>query len=153
MMKFWSYEDSIEEINNISELIFKIFNYITCVILFFCFFNLAASMSINIFEQKKEIAIIRSIGMTSSQVILIYIGEATVLILSSSFLGIAIGSLVSYTMSIQFQLFTHVIVAFQVRVANLIIVMVFAMLGGILSTIIPGKKMLGQPIAQLVKET
>ena len=122
------------------------------LILLFCFFNLTASMTINIFDQKKEIAIMRSLGMKKRHVIFIFVCEAIILILSSSIIGTVIGSLISYTMSLQWQMFTTINVSYSIKISNLIYIIIFSILGGILSTIIPACRMLSTPIASLVKE-
>ena len=109
-------------------------------------------MTVNIFEQKKEIAIMRSLGMKKSDLIFIYICEAIVLILSSSIIGTIIGSLISYTMSLQWQMFTNVNVSFYINKSNLIYIIIFSIIGGIFSTIIPASNMLRSSIAALVKE-
>ena len=66
--------------------------------MFLCFFSLVASMSANILDQAKEIAVLRALGMTRGRIILIYIYEAFLLVFASSMLGIFIGTLVGWTM-------------------------------------------------------
>jgi ABC-type lipoprotein release transport system permease subunit len=109
-------------------------------------------MTINIFEQKKEIAILRSLGMNQRQIIYIYICEAIILIFSSSIIGIIIGSFISYTMSLQWQMFTYINISYNLKLESLIMIILFSILGGILSTIVPAKNMLKIPISQLIKE-
>jgi len=50
-------------------------------------------MYTNIFEQSKEIAILRAMGMTRSQIVRIYIYEAFVLVMAASVLGVMIGTI------------------------------------------------------------
>ena len=141
-----------DKIDNIEEIIFNIYYIVVSIILFFCFFNITASMTINIFEQKKEIAILRSLGMNQRQIIYIYICEAIILIFSSSIIGIIIGSFISYTMSLQWQMFTYINISYNLKLESLIMIILFSILGGILSTIVPAKNMLKTPISQLIKE-
>lgn len=63
-------------------------------------------MSANIIEQSKEISILRSIGINKNSMIVLYIYEAFVLVFSSSFMGLIIGTLVGFTMTMQRALFT-----------------------------------------------
>eukprot|EP00340_Litonotus_pictus_P007180 CAMPEP_0170525128 /NCGR_PEP_ID=MMETSP0209-20121228/10587_1 /TAXON_ID=665100 ORGANISM="Litonotus pictus, Strain P1" /NCGR_SAMPLE_ID=MMETSP0209 /ASSEMBLY_ACC=CAM_ASM_000301 /LENGTH=281 /DNA_ID=CAMNT_0010814213 /DNA_START=1816 /DNA_END=2658 /DNA_ORIENTATION=+ len=55
-----------EELNKTRSFISTMFYFVALIILIFCFFNLTASMSINMYEQHKEISIFRSLGLTSS---------------------------------------------------------------------------------------
>ena len=148
----WFFNDMKENIDRITYLIYTVFYVVNTIVLFFCFFNLTASMTINIFDQKKEIAIMRSLGMKKRHVIFIFVCEAIILILSSSIIGTVIGSLISYTMSLQWQMFTTINVSYSIKISNLIYIIIFSILGGILSTIIPACRMLSTPIASLVKE-
>jgi ABC-type antimicrobial peptide transport system permease subunit len=148
----WFFHQMKEDIDRIKNLVHTVFYVVCTIVLFFCFFNLTASMTINIFEQKKEIAIMRALGMKKSHVIFIYICEAIVLILSSSIIGTIIGSLISYTMSLQWQMFTNVNVSFYINKSNLIYIIFFSIIGGIFSTIIPAYRMLSSSIASLIKE-
>ena len=151
-VELWFFNQMKDNIDRIKNLVHTIFYVVCTIVLFFCFFNLTASMTINIFEQKKEIAIMRSLGMKKSDLIFIYICEAIVLILSSSIIGTIIGSLISYTMSLQWQMFTNVNVSFYINKSNLIYIIIFSIIGGIFSTIIPASNMLRSSIAALVKE-
>jgi len=141
-----------DKIDNVEEIIFNIYYIVVSIILFFCFFNITASMTINIFEQKKEIAILRSLGMNQRQIIYIYVCEAIILIFSSSIIGIIIGSFISYTMSLQWQMFTYINISYNLKLESLIMIILFSILGGILSTIVPAKNMLKTPISQLIKD-
>ncbi len=148
----WFFNDIKERISIVSTIIYKIFYTVSATVIFFCFFNLTASMTINIFSQKKEIAIMRSLGMKKRDVILVYIFEAIILILTSSFIGTIIGSLISYTMSLQWQIFTHINVSFSIKISNIIAIIILSIIGGILSTIIPSYRMLKCPISSLIRD-
>lgn len=65
-------------------------------------------MSANLYEQKKEVGVIRAMGFTKYRIKLLYFYEALVLVLSSCILGVLIGTGVGYTMLLQFNLFLNV---------------------------------------------
>lgn len=69
--------------------------------MFLCFFSLSSSMSANLFEQCKEIAILRAIGFIEFRVVRIYVYEAFILVTSSSVLGIMIGTFLGWIMATQ----------------------------------------------------
>ena len=118
----WLLSNLNNRLGMISNIVFLIFYIISSVVLIFCLFNLTASMTINIYEQKKEIAIMRSLGMKRRHVIFVYIAEAFILILSSSIIGTIVGSIISYTMALQWGIFTNVNVAFTLpTVSNIVI--------------------------------
>ena len=147
----WFFASLKQRLNIASNIIFFIFYVVSTIVLIFCLFNLTASMTINIFEQKKEIAILRSLGTKRRHVIFIYVAEAFILILSSSIIGSIIGSIISYTMALQWTIFTNVNVVFNLPVGSIILIIIFSIIGGILSTYFPAKNMLKNSISQLIK--
>ena len=77
-----------------------IFNVIIAITMLICFFSLSSSMSANLYESSKEIAILRATGLTCTAIEKIYIYEAFVLVMSSCALGILIGTVVGFTMTL-----------------------------------------------------
>lgn len=66
--------------------------------MFLCFFSLSTSMSANLYEQSKEIGIMRSLGLTKRQIYRIYFYEAVILVFSGALMGTTIGTFLSFTM-------------------------------------------------------
>jgi ABC-type antimicrobial peptide transport system permease subunit len=79
----------------------KGFNTIIALTMFLCFFALSANMSANLIQQTKEVAVLRSIGFTKWRIRMLYFYEAMILVLASCTLGILVGMVVGYTMSLQ----------------------------------------------------
>lgn len=73
-----------------------IFNVIIAITMFICFFSLSSSMTGNLYEQVKEISVMRSIGFTKRIIMKLFIYEAFILVLSSSFSGVVIGTWVGW---------------------------------------------------------
>lgn len=84
------------EIQHIKFIINVVFDVLIVLTMFLCFFALSANMSANIFDQTKEIAVLRSIGYKKCRIISLYFYEALVLVLASSMLGVLIGVFVGY---------------------------------------------------------
>lgn len=61
-------------------------------------------MSANIFEQTKEIGVLRSMGLTKMRINLLYFYEALIIVLASCTLGILVGFCVGYTIKLQMNL-------------------------------------------------
>ena len=70
-----------------------------------CFFALSANMTANLFEQTKEIGVLRAIGLTKGRIKLMYFYEALLLIMASCFNGIIIGVILGYTIVLQNSLY------------------------------------------------
>jgi ABC-type antimicrobial peptide transport system permease subunit len=149
----WLFASMKKRLDTAANIVFFIFYVVSSIVLIFCLFNLTASMTINIFEQKKEIAILRSLGTKKRHVIFIYIAESFILILSSSIIGSIIGGIISYTMALQWAIFTNVNVAFNIPTGGIILIICFSIFGGILSTYFPAKNMLNNSISQLIKSS
>ena len=64
-------------------------------------------MTTNVLEQTKEIGVLRSLGFTNFEIGKTYLEEALVLIMSATFIGVAIGWLLGFTMSSQQSLFAQ----------------------------------------------
>ena len=149
--ELWFFANMKKRFDMASNIVFFIFYIVSTIVLIFCLFNLTASMTINIFDQKKEIAILRSLGTKKNHIIFIYVAESFILILSSSIIGSIIGSIISYTMALQWTIFTNVNVVFHLPVGSIILIVLFSIFGGIISTYFPAKRMLNNSIAQLIK--
>jgi ABC-type antimicrobial peptide transport system permease subunit len=149
----WFFASMKKRLDTAANIVFFIFYIVSSIVLIFCLFNLTASMTINIFEQKKEIAILRSLGTKKKHVIFIYIAESFILILSSSIIGSIIGGIISYTMALQWAIFTNVNVTFNIPTGGIILIICFSIFGGILSTYFPAKNMLNYSISQLIKSS
>jgi len=77
-----------------------LFDAIILITMFLCFFALSANMSANIFEQSKEIAVMRALGIRKNRIKCLYFYEALTLVLASSFMGVLVGLTVGYTMAL-----------------------------------------------------
>ena len=66
--------------------------------MFLCFFQLSTAMSANLFEQAKEIGVLRALGFTRFRIILLYAYESFILVMASSFLGVFVGTIAAFTM-------------------------------------------------------
>jgi len=110
-------------------------------------------MTINIKEQQKEISILRSIGLTKTKLNFIYQAEAIVLIFTACIIGIMVGTLVSFTMTLQQVMFTNLPISFIFPYMKLLYLFIISIFSGILSTIIPAKLMLSQSISNMLKSS
>ena len=77
--------------DKITNILNKVFNVIIVMTMFLCFFALSANMSANLYEQTKEIGVLRSIGFTKTRIRMLYFYEAMVLVIASCLMGVMVG--------------------------------------------------------------
>lgn len=82
----------------VDNIITAIFDVIIIITMFLCFFSLCSSMSANLFDQTKEIGVLRAIGFSKFKMKKLYFYEAFVLVMASCILGVLIGVVVGYLM-------------------------------------------------------
>ena len=70
--------------------------------MFLCFFSLFSNMSANIYEQRKEIGVLRVMGLTKYRIRMLYFYEALIIVLGACTLGVQIGAAVGYSLILQF---------------------------------------------------
>ena len=99
-----------------------------------CFFALSSNMSANLYEQTKEVAVLRSIGVTKTRIKLLYFYEAMVLVLASSLTGIMVGMVVGYTMTVQESLILNAQFGFFFPWQQFCVIMVLSFLCAFMST-------------------
>lgn len=81
----------------ISNILEYVFDTIIVLTMFLCFFALSANMSANLYEQTKEIGVMRSIGFTKHRIRWLYFYEAVILVLASCTMGVMVGMVVAYS--------------------------------------------------------
>ena len=92
-----SYEDR-EKMDKVLNILDNIFGIAIGIMMFLCFFTLTASMSANLYDQSKEIGILRAMGVTKSRIRLLYFYEALILVFASCLLGVFVGVAMGFTM-------------------------------------------------------
>ena len=110
-------------------------------------------MYTNIYEQSKEIGILRSMGVSKFSLYRIYVYEAMVLVFSSSLLGTMIGCFVGYTMVIQRTLFTQLPIPFVFPWNVFVLVTIFSLLSALLASVGPIYHLLKGSIVQIMRMT
>lgn len=106
------------------------------------FFSLVSSMTANILEQTKEIAVLRAVGITKDMMRTIYFLEAFTLVFSSCIIGSGVGVLIGFTMSMQRALFTDLPIQFVFPYLVFIIMFLVSILCAYLSTVLPTSNIL-----------
>merc|ERR1711971_713972 len=94
-------------------------------------------MYVNVYEQSKEVAVLRAIGLDKWQTYKVYLYEATVLILSACIMGVCIGALVGFTITAQIALYASYPIKFDMSWHLLLIILCASFLSAFISVILP----------------
>ena len=140
--------ESVAKADAVMALIFDSATYIAMGL---CLFSLMASMYTNIYEQSKEIAIIRAMGLSGFSIIRIYTYEAFVLVLAASLLGMCIGALMSATMSAQRVLFTQLPVSVPFPWTLVVLVLVGSVACALVASCVPARQLMNKKIASIMR--
>ena len=139
--------------SEIEKIINKLFYSIIAVTMFLCFFSLSASMSANLYEQKKEVAVLRAMGFTKIRLRLLYFYEAVIMVVASCTLGVMIGVIVGYTMVFQQNLLLKQKLALYFPWQQFLYIVGISLICAFLSTWTPAAQLTNKPIAAIFRMT
>ena len=132
-------------------ILYLIFALVTAIVMFLCFFSLSSSMSANLYEQSKEIAVLRAMGFTKYVITKLYVYEAFVLVGSSSILGVFIGVFVGWSMFLQRMLFLRIPLQFYFPTYNFIVIVITSIICAFASIYAPSRGLLKKSIADIIR--
>jgi len=147
----WDYRNIIAPFEVATMAMTYFFNFTTIVAMLISFFSLMSSMFTNVHEQTKEIAVLRALGISKFWMYKIYVYEAFVLVMASSLLGIMIGVVVGYTMTLQQVLFTQLPIPFVFPWTIMFTVFLCSILFSILAAFSPIYRVLKNRVVQIFR--
>lgn len=115
------------------------------------FFSLSSSMLANVYEQTKEIGVLRALGVPKSYMYRIYGAEAFIVVFGSSLLGIIIGTFIGWTMTIQRVLFTQLPLTFTFPWEITLVVFALSIIFAGLSSYGPIVKVMSKNVVQILR--
>lgn len=140
-----------ESTASVEKIINLIFMVTIAIMMFLCFFSLSASMSANLYDQTKEIGVLRSMGFTKVRIFLLYFYEALILVFASSLLGILIGVFVGWTMKLQMDLFLQQSTSFYFPWLPLVEIFGLSLLCAFFSTFGPTTQLTRKQISSIFR--
>lgn len=149
------FQDQFEEADTLTVVLLildTIFGVLIIITMILCLFSLCSSMSANLLDQTKEIGILRAMGFTQSRITMLYLYEAFVLVLASSLLGVMIGVIVAFTMTLQRVVFTGIPIFFFFPWTQFCIIMVMSFFCAFISSYGPAKQLVRQDIATIFRQ-
>lgn len=127
------------------------FGFTIVIAMVICSFSLVSAMYTNVYEQAKEIGVLRALGTPTRWLIKVYVYEAFTLVFSSSLMGVIIGTGVAWIISVQRFLFTQIPVPFAFPWANTAVVFIISILSAIFASWGPASRLLKNPIVQILR--
>jgi len=150
-LKIWDFRDSENGLESNKNALSIIFYAVEIVVIILSLFSLTTSMTTNIFEQTKEIAVMKSLGVRKHFINLLYVAEAFVLVCSSALFGILIGTLVGYVFALQRILFTQLPLRFSFPYIDMVIIFAMAIVSAFLSSFLPASRITRLNISQIAR--
>ena len=150
-MKIWDFRDSDSSLKSNESVLNIIFYAVEIMVIILSLFSLTTSMTTNIMEQTKEIAVLKAIGLRKLIINMLYVAEAFILVFSSALFGILIGTLVGYIFSVQRILFTYLPLQFKFPIVDLLIIFGMAVLSAFLSSFLPARRITKKQISTIAR--
>lgn len=126
-------------------------NIVAFLVQLLCFFTLLVSFTSNINENSWEFGVLRSMGLTSFQVIRLYIYEASCIIIASLVLGVFVGLVVAVTLTLQANLFSELPFRMEFPTFLFCSIVTMSIVTAFLSSYIPAKALGAKRIASVLK--
>jgi len=149
----WDYRDRIGSIASAGAILNTFFNISIVLAMFLCLFSLTSSMYANIYEQTKEIGVLRAIGSGRFMLVRVYVYESFALVVSASLMGVCIGFLIGYTMTIQRVLLTQLPMPFYVPWVLILIILAMAAFCAVVSSMWPAYSVVRKSTVSIMRIT
>ena len=150
----WNINDSRKIDSDIAgtiALLNLIFAVLALVAMILCFFSLFASMAANISEQKHEMGVLRSIGISRYGLLRVYAHEAYAITTSACLSGTIIGVFIAWLFGKQQELFTSVPYPFVFPIGVVITVFITSAIAAWIAAWLPAKQLLKDKITGLLR--
>jgi len=147
----WDFNDVKSSLESSQSAITIIFVSVETIVMILSLFSLITSMSTNILEQSKEIAVLRAVGVTRKTLNRLYVAEGFVLVFSSSLFGAMIGAAIGWTLSAQRVLFTQLPASFLFPWKDLVVILIVAAISAALSAYYPAKNITDMQIGKIIR--
>jgi len=116
-------------------------------------FGLLASMYTTVLERKREIVILKALGMRRMDLLRMFAGETTALLMTSGTLGAATGFILAYLLVSQQTVISELPTPFTVPVIPIIGMILIAVAMGIFGAWLPTRSLLKKSPAEIIRES
>jgi ABC-type lipoprotein release transport system permease subunit len=98
-----------------------------------------------------SIGVLRAIGLNHVEVVMLYIYEATTIVVTSALLGTVIGILVACSLTLQFNLFTEMPFVMRFPTSLYCVVLVLALICATVGSYFPVRNFMKRSIADIIR--
>jgi putative ABC transport system permease protein len=128
-----------------------LFGFLLGIAVIIAVFALIASMATTVLERRREIGVLKALGMRRSQLFRMFLGEAVVLTLAAGGAGAAIGFALAWFFMLQASLLMELAVVFTVPYITLFATFLISLLAGALAAYLPTRRLLRQSAAEILR--
>ncbi|KAK8791124.1 hypothetical protein WA158_005755 [Blastocystis sp. Blastoise] len=143
--------DKKEEISTYTNLLNLGFILISILTILICISSLYTTIYMSLYNNKRELYILRALGVQSSIIYIIYCLQYICILLASCTVGLLIGLLLAYTIGLQEEIFMNIPSIFSVSSILIGLIYVVVILGTCLCVYISVRSIMNKPIVQGLK--
>ncbi|HOW73825.1 MAG TPA: FtsX-like permease family protein [Phycisphaerae bacterium] len=114
-------------------------------------FALIASMATTVMERRREIGVLKALGLRRRQLFRLFLGEAVVLTLSAGIAGGAVGFTLAWLFALQASLLMELAVAFTMPYVTFLATLAISILAGALAAHLPTRRLLRNSAAEILR--
>jgi ABC-type lipoprotein release transport system permease subunit len=108
-------------------------------------------MSANLYNQTKEVGVMRAIGISKCRIVMLYFYESSVLVIASCLLGVMVGTIMGYTMTLQSSLFIKSKLSFFFPWRQFGVIMGLSFICAFFSTVGPSTRLTRKEVAAIFR--
>jgi putative ABC transport system permease protein len=128
-----------------------LFALLLCLAVTIAVFGLVASTTSGVAERRREVAVLKAVGLRRGHLFRMFAAEAVVLTVSAGALGAAIGYLVAYLFVAQAAMLMELPVVFTVPVVTLVATLGVSVVAGFIAAFIATRGLLHRPVAEILR--
>jgi putative ABC transport system permease protein len=128
-----------------------LFGLLLVVAVVIAVFALIASMASTVMERRREIGVLKALGLRRSNLFRLFLAEAVVLTVSSGIAGGAIGFVLAWLFVLQASLLMELATTFTMPYVTFIATLMISLLAGALAAHLPTRKLLRKTAADILR--
>jgi cell division protein FtsX len=148
-------KDTEEDVKNAERLFYStqvLFTGILALSVAIALFGLLASMYTAVLERKREVVILKALGMRRRDLFWMFAGETTTLLLTSGILGVLTGYILAYMLISQQAAISELPTPFTVPIIPVLGMVVISIAMGLFGAWLPTRRLLKKSPAEIIRE-
>ncbi len=127
------------------------FGLLLAVAVVIAVFALIASMASTVLERRREIGVLKALGLRRKQLFSLFLGEAVVLTLASGIAGGAIGFTLAWLFVLEASVLMELATAFTMPYLTFLATLAISIMAGALAAHLPTRTLLRKPAAEILR--